>query len=62
VADLLAGGGVDRCGAVPGREVGVVREPGDVADLDQQPGGAAGADAGQVEQAGAGRGEQFGAA
>ena len=59
VADLVAGGGVDRCGAVPGREVVAVGEPGDVADLDQQPGGAGGADAVQVDQRGAGRGEQL---
>ena len=40
-----------RCGAVPGREVGLVREPGDVADLDQQPRGPGGSDAVQVQQA-----------
>ena len=37
-------------GAGPGREVATVGEPGDVADLDQQPGGTGGADAVQVEQ------------
>ena len=46
------------CGAVPGREVVAVGEPGDVADLDQQPGGAGGADAVQVQQRGAGRGDE----
>ena len=60
VPDLVAGGGVEGCGAVPGREVGLVREPGDVADLDQQPGGAGGADAVQVEQTGAGGFDQLG--
>ena len=38
VADVVAGGGVDGGGAGPGREVAAVGEPGDVADLDQQPG------------------------
>jgi hypothetical protein len=33
-ADVLAGGGVDGRGAVPGREVGAGREPGDVAGFD----------------------------
>ena len=37
-----------------------VGEPGDVADLDQQPGGAGGADAVEVDQAGSGRGDEFG--
>jgi hypothetical protein len=41
-------------GAGPGREVAPGGEPGHVADLDQQPGGAGGPDAVQVEQAGAG--------
>jgi hypothetical protein len=54
VPDLVTGGGVDRCGAGPGREVGPVREPGDVADLDEQPSGAGGADALEVQQRGAG--------
>jgi hypothetical protein len=61
VSDLVAGGRVDGCGAVPGGDVRLVREPGDVADLDQQPGGARRADAGQVEQSGAGRGALFAA-
>ena len=59
VPDVVAGGGVDGCGAVPGGEVVVVREPGDVADLDQQPGGAGRADAVQVHQCGAGGGDEF---
>ena len=59
VAHVVAGGGVDGCGAGPGREVVAVREPGDVADLDQQPRGAGGADAVQVQQGGAGRGDQL---
>src|SRR5690349_19299609 len=52
--DLVAGGGVDRCGAVPGGEVVPVGETGDVADLDQQSGRAGGSDAVQVHQTGAG--------
>ena len=59
VSDVVAGGGVDGCGAVPGGEVVAVGEPGDVADLDQQPGRTGGSDAVQVDQAGAGRGDQF---
>ena len=59
MSHLIPGGGVDGGGAVPGCEVGLVRETGDVADLDQQPGRAGGSDAGQVEQAGAGRGEEL---
>jgi excisionase family DNA binding protein len=55
VPDLIAGGGIDRGGAVPGREVVAVGEPGDVGDLDQQPRGAGRADALQVKQLGAGR-------
>ena len=35
VPDLVAGGGIDRGGAVPGGEVGAVGEPGDLADLDR---------------------------
>ena len=42
VSDLVAGGGVDGCGAVPGREVVAVGKAGDVADLDQEAGGAGG--------------------
>jgi hypothetical protein len=42
VPDPVAGGGLQRGGAVPGREVGLGREAGDVADLDQQPGGPVG--------------------
>lgn len=48
MADLVAGGGVDGRGAVPGREVRLGGEPGDVCDLDQQPGRAGGADAVQI--------------
>jgi len=40
VPDVVAGGGVDGRGAVLGGEVAAVGEPGDVADLDEQPGGA----------------------
>jgi hypothetical protein len=53
VTDVVAGGGVNRGGAGPGREVALGREPGNVTDLDQQPGGAGGADAVQAEQCGA---------
>ena len=60
VADLVAGGGVDRCGARPGGEVRLGWEPGDVTDLDEQPGGAGGADPLQLGQGCAGRGEQLG--
>ena len=59
MSDVVAGGGVDGCGAVPGREVLAVGAPGDVTDPDQQPSGAGGADAVQVHQAGAGGGEEF---
>jgi hypothetical protein len=50
VSDLLAGGGVQGCGACPGREPVAVGEPGDVADVGQDPGGDDRADAGQVHQ------------
>jgi hypothetical protein len=50
---LFAGGCVQRCGAVPGRESVPGAEPVDVADVGQQPRGAGGADAVQVEQCGA---------
>jgi len=55
VSDVVAGGGVDGCGAVPGREVVAGGEAGDVSDLDQQSRSAGGSDAVQVQQAGAGR-------
>ena len=58
MADMVAGGGVDGGGAVPGGEVVAVGEPGDLADLDQQPGRTRGSDALKVQQPGAGRGEQ----
>ena len=45
VTDMVAGVGVDRCRAVPGCEVVAVGEAGDVADLDEEPGGAGGTDA-----------------
>jgi hypothetical protein len=49
-------------GAVPFQdtEVGLVREPGDVADLDQESGGAGGPDAVEVQQPGAGGGDELG--
>ena len=50
VADVVAGGRVERRGAVPRGEVGLAGEPGDVADVDQQPGCAGRADAVQRQQ------------
>ena len=58
VADLVAGGGVDRRGAVPRGEVRFGGEPGHVGDLHQQPGGAGGADPVQGGQRGSGGLEQ----
>jgi hypothetical protein len=55
MADLVAGGRVDRCGAVPRREVGVGREAGDVADLDEQTSSTGRADSVQVGQGGRSR-------
>lgn len=46
--DLLTGRGVQRRGAVPGREMRPGREPADVTDLDQQPGRTRRPDAGNV--------------
>jgi hypothetical protein len=37
VSDLLAGGGIQRCGAGPGGEPVAVGEPGHVADVGQDP-------------------------
>jgi hypothetical protein len=45
---------------VPGGEVRAVGEPGDVADLDEQPGCAGRADAVKVHERGAGGGDEFG--
>jgi hypothetical protein len=45
VADVLAAGGVDGGGAGPGREVVAVGEPGNIAGVGQDPGGADWADA-----------------
>ena len=53
VSDLLTGGGVDGCGAGPGREPVAVGEPGDVADVGQDPCGAGRADAVDLHQRGA---------
>ena len=47
---MLAAGGVDGGGAGPGREVAAVGEPGDVADVGEDPGGAGRADAMDVHQ------------
>jgi hypothetical protein len=50
VSQLLTGGGIQRSGAVPCREVGLRREPGDVTDIGQDPGSAGGADPEQAHQ------------
>ena len=50
VAEMLAAGGIDRGGAGPGREVVAVGEPGDVAGVGEDPGGAGRADAVDVHQ------------
>jgi hypothetical protein len=42
---LVAGGGVERCGAVPGCEVCAAGEAADVGDVAEQSGCAGGADA-----------------
>jgi hypothetical protein len=55
---LLTGGRVDRGGAGPRREVSLRAEPGDVADVAEDPGGADRADAVEVGQAGGGRGDR----
>jgi hypothetical protein len=55
MADLVAGGGVERRRAVPGCEVALGREAGDVTDVDEQPGRAGRADAVERQQRGAGR-------
>src|SRR6266511_5198611 len=57
---LVAGRGVNRGGAVPGREVVPAGEPVDVADVAQQPGGAGRTDAAQLLQGGAGGLDQLG--
>jgi hypothetical protein len=59
VPDVLAGRGVDRRGYVLGREVGHVREAGDVTDLDQQPSRPRGSDALQLGERAAGSGEEL---
>src|SRR5215469_7941264 len=59
MADLLAGGGVDRRRAIPGCEVGPVGEAGDVANLDEQPGRAGWSDAVELSECAAGGGEQL---
>jgi hypothetical protein len=56
---LLSGGGVQWCGAVPGREVPAGGEAGDVSDVAEQPGGAGRPDAVAVEQLAAGGGDEF---
>ena len=60
VAFLVAGGGVQGCGAVPGRELVPVGEAVDVTDVGEQPGGAGGADAVQLQQRGPACGHQGG--
>jgi len=60
VAALLAGGGVQRRGAVPGREVPAAGEAGDVIDVAEQPGRAGRADAVQRLDLAAGNLDQLG--
>jgi hypothetical protein len=61
VALLLAGGCVQGCGAVPGRESVSVGEPADVAaDVGERAGGTGGSDAVQVHQRGAAGDHQLG--
>jgi hypothetical protein len=48
VALLVAGGGVDRGGAVPGREVPGDGEAGNVGDVADEAGGAGGSDPGRA--------------
>ena len=57
---LLAGGGIDGRGAVPGGEVAAVSETGDVTDVAEEAGGAGQADAIEVLQAAAGGSDQLG--
>ena len=59
VALLVAGGRVDRGGAVPGGEVPGGAEPADVADVAEQPGRAGRADAVEFAQGAAGRGDEL---
>jgi hypothetical protein len=56
VADLVAGGSIDGCGAGPGREPVPVSEPGDVTDVSEDAGGAGRADPEHAQQPGPGRG------
>ena len=60
VAGLVAGGRVQRRGAVPGGEPVASGEPADVADVGEQLGGARGPDAVQLHQGGSARGNQLG--
>ena len=55
VADLVAAGGIQGGGAVPGREPAFVSEPRNVPDVAEEPGRAGGADAVHLQQAAAGR-------
>ena len=59
VAVIVAGGRVERGGAVPGGEVGAAGEPVNVADVTEQAGCAGRADAGQLHQPAAGAVDQF---
>src|SRR5690349_21079714 len=56
---MVAGGGVDGCGAGPGGEVVAVGEPSAVAELDQQPSSAGGSDTVQAKQSRAGGSDQL---
>jgi hypothetical protein len=59
VAFLVAGGCLDRCGAVPRCEVRGGAEPGDVADVADEPGGPGRADPVELAQRAAGRGDEL---
>ena len=56
---MVTAGGIQGCGAVPGREPALVSEPRDVTDVTEEPRCARGADAMQREQAAAGRSRQL---
>jgi hypothetical protein len=60
VALLVAGGGVQGCGAVPGGEVPAAGEAADVTDVADQPGGTGRADAVQLLQAATAGRDQLG--
>ncbi|WP_271190134.1 hypothetical protein [Dactylosporangium matsuzakiense] len=60
MATMVAGRRVDRCSAVPGREVVSAGEPADIANVAEEPGGLGRADAVELLQRAAGGGDQLG--